>query len=551
MRFVYQIQCLIIVVVMFLFPLISTETLSVTDLYPNGLIGPEQSHFLSLDESSLNLTWTSRTQFIPQTIKNGSTAVGDHVALNATWEGQINGGNVTNTSLMITDGFTYTTTRPLIPTDGSFSTFPPFPVEDIDWLEISGISSGDEVDITGYAASDCDYFAFPGSMLIQEYTFSNNLLGSQMATGDIPEHGNFIWESDSNVMVLGCYNYDNVVGNYTISAIIGNLEINSITGNSLVLDTYWLDSHNDTYEITVAAVTDLNESFAFKFENITISNFFAPQFVSTHIYQFSSDDLTFNISWSCSDSNSDDANYYSVWLSNNDGISYMRFDYNLSQTWILWNSSGWLPDIYFVRIRAYSVDATSPDCTFEDPPYSYWPGDYADTFPPPINAGDAYSHPPGYYTLDIDLAANSSYFFGSSGNILTATLTFDYSLPFSVDYYVLDNGSSWIQGEYQPYSYSSMLEINIDGLSIGHHILQITISNFQTTSQSLTIDVLVPSSIDTNPTPTGISGILFQVLTIGISIVSLSIIAVVVVLSIRLKRNQVVEYDTPEDIGLE
>jgi hypothetical protein len=200
-----------------------------------------------------------------------------------------------------------------------------------------------------------------------------------------------------------------------------------------------------------------------------------------------------------------------------------------------------MQDIYIARIRAYSVDPSSEDCSFEDPPTSYWPGDYTDVFSYDINAGE-HSHFPGYYTLEIEVIANPPYFFGTTGNTIAVVFNFQYSRPASIAFTVNINGSSWFERDIRISSFSESFTLNIDGLPIGHHSL--TISTAISTSPSVLIDVVDPTISNTNLT--GDYKFLITALTIGISIGSIVVIATVVILSIRLKRRQVVEYDSSE-----
>ena len=48
---------------------------------------PQLSPSLTLDSSNSNLTWSARTQQVPQTIENNSIAAGDHVIVNGEGEG--------------------------------------------------------------------------------------------------------------------------------------------------------------------------------------------------------------------------------------------------------------------------------------------------------------------------------------------------------------------------------------------------------------------------------------------------------------------------------
>jgi len=318
----------------------------------------------------------------------------------------------------------------------------------------------------------------------------------------------------------------------------------SCLGSSISFDTYYLDSSNQTYSILVNGTTNTNDSILVRWENVSICNFFAPE--PTAFNPTTDDDIVFNITWTCEERNLIDANYYDVWLSNNDGVSYMLVMRNLTQTWYIWNSTGWFEGIYIARIRAYSVDYSSSECRLDDPPSSYWPGDFGDAFTCSFPAGDNHPHiPSNYFILDTEIFASTSYYFGSTENIITVHLKFDYYLPSSVRYYVYDDGNYWLTGEFRPQLYSENFTINIDGLPIGTHVISILITEYSTSrNHTITINVTEPiaSSTDITTNPQDWSS-LIQVLAFGVSIGSVAIIAVVLILTIRLRRNRVIEYE--------
>jgi len=125
-----------------------------------------------------------------------------------------------------------------------------------------------------------------------------------------------------------------------------------------------------------------NETWIIFRENVEFCNFFKPEVTVPSPQSLIIDSRTYNITWSCSDSNEEEVNYFSIWASNNDGVTYMLIAPNVTQTWYIWNSTGWLEDSYIFRIRAYSIDLTYPGLALWDPPTGYLPGDFSDGFSP-------------------------------------------------------------------------------------------------------------------------------------------------------------------------
>jgi len=495
------------------------------------------SHIAS-DETH-SLTWTSRWESIPQPVVNDSAVIGDHVILNSTFDETLLGKNITRTELKIIDGFTFSTTRSLKPISGSTLEFP---YDDIDWIYVSGMESGDLVNITAYAENDCDYFAFSGDMAISDYDVSTDLLSLQMDTMNNPEHGVFVWSSTSDTMVFGCYNYDNTTeGNWSVYMEIGEMSIHNAIGSSLSLDTYWLDNVNDTYEITAIAYTESNESFVHQYENITICNFFAPSLLSISIQNVV--DITFNITWLCSDLNVDDENFYSLWLSNNDGLSYLLLAMNLTQPWYLWNSTGWLQGDYVARVRAYSVDLSpSSPCSLDNPPNNYWPGDMSEIISPPFEAGGVHTFVPPF--ISVGHVDNIAYALGSVSNNITFQITLTPYYRMMIRYYIQDNGTDWVSGYFYSTNSTSEVTMFFDGLPLGSHNILVTfITDWDSTSTEFTILVYQTNTTSTTTSTTTTYSTqnttdfsyLFHSILIGISIGSSLVIVTVVILTINLR----------------
>jgi len=228
----------ILVLLVALFPLISPVPFLIPD--SQMLVTKECVPLFSLadDNSEANLTWTSRTQSEPQLLENGSTAVGDHVILNATFPDSF---NITHCEMRVWSGFTYTTTRPLVvPTEpgGVYSGI--IDPAQFDWVVIKGIEKNLTVNIScNFTNTDSDFMAWDGALDQSEYTYSNNILN--MASGNIPETDSLIWTSDNDTMVLGCLNYDcTEIGNWTLNFQVGIDAIQSVNASSIEMDTYFI-----------------------------------------------------------------------------------------------------------------------------------------------------------------------------------------------------------------------------------------------------------------------------------------------------------------------
>jgi hypothetical protein len=218
-------------------------------------------------------------------------------------------------------------------------------------------------------------------------TYDNNLLGGDMASSAHPEVGSFTAAEDGDI-VFGILDYANDGGYYylTVDTRLG-LEPARAYASEFEIDTYFLLA-NQTYSVLVDSDTGTNLRYTVETPNIFIGNFFAPEVTVN-----APDDLgsnVFNFTWTITDLNADDVHYSSVWLSADGGVSYQVIARNLTDTFYVWDSSGFLErDNYKVRIRSFSVDFSDPPgLAAVDDEANYWPGDFGDGFSPEFTAGD-------------------------------------------------------------------------------------------------------------------------------------------------------------------
>jgi hypothetical protein len=255
------------------------------------------------------------------------------------------------------------------------------------WVTVPDLAAGDVARIVcDFDTSDADVMAWYASTEVGARTYANNIV--DMASGDHPETDTITIEEDGDV-IFGILDYAGDGGDYylTVDTRLG-LEPARVYDNTISLDTYYLLA-NQTYSILVDSDTGTNLRYSVETPAVTIGNFFAPVVTVPTPVETTSGSNIFDITWSSTDLNADDTTYYSLWLSNNDGISYMLLAQNLTTTSYQWDSSGWLEDSYMIRVRAYSLDFTVVGLNdVSDPPAGYWPGDFGDGFSAAFDAGD-------------------------------------------------------------------------------------------------------------------------------------------------------------------
>ena len=271
------------------------------------------------------------------------------------------------------------------------------------WEVVGGITKGDIVRVTvDFDGTDIDVWIWWNDTAMDERTYAN-MITINGITGDVPESFEFTADQDGAI-AIGIEDYEGDSTTYwlTVDTRVGLEPDRVYNTKTFEIDTYYL-LQNQTFAISLSSDTGSNFDYTAQWDNIFIGNYFAPKVtVDTPTVTTGN---TLNITWSVTDRNVDDDHYYSLWLSNNDGQSYMLLAQNLSTPFYLWDTTGWVEDSYIVKVRAYSMDfgtyvmedtddnPITPDvqvylCQLNSPPTSYWPADFGEGFSAAFNAGD-------------------------------------------------------------------------------------------------------------------------------------------------------------------
>ena len=381
--------------------------------------------------------------------------------------------------------------------------------------------------------------AWPESIDQSEYTYANNII--DMVSGDKPEHDEIV-SPENGTLTIGCLNYCGEIGNWTIHLQVGADW--SVSGNesSITIDTYYIDRINQTCSVQATGYTDSNMSYVILREDVRICNFFAPE-VIIHPLIVNTTSYIVNISWSSFDANSDDVNYYSLWVSNTDGLSYMLMAQNLTITTYCWDYDGWLEDDYMFRVRAYSLDFSVPGkADVSDPPAGYWPGDYGDGFSSSVPLGSWGWGNFSPMNIGVRTVPDITFSQGAPGyainwDFYNVRISSCFSPgPTRIEYYIYKNDILFANRNtsIDYYSPSATISISLDDLETGTYNYTLYYENPGSNGGSVQDVVIV---IVTKPAIT-----FMQALTIGISAGSVVIIFLVLVLSIRLKRNRTIHY---------
>ncbi|MDH4213546.1 MAG: S8 family serine peptidase [Candidatus Thorarchaeota archaeon] len=369
----------------------------------------------TIDEPTLTFRWNARDVPAQTVITDGGSAVGDHVYMNATWDNGVNPlipeFGITSMEMKILYGNLVERTGPTVAAsdpDAAFSGSPINP-DDFAWETVAGIVTDDVVRVTvDFDGSDCDVMMWWSTVPMAERTYGNKIaVAPSMTSGAHPEAGSFVADRDGSI-VVGIMDYAGDSSTYwlTVDTRVGLEPARAYHTRTFMIDTYYL-LQNQTFGILVSSDTGSNFDYTGGISNVFIGNYFTPHVTVNAPVETSTNH--FNITWSSTDRNVDDTTYYSVWLSNDGGDSYMLLQQNTTATSYQWNAVGWLDTDYIVRIRAYSLDFDTfvlEDtydngtlyeiylCGVGNPPASYWPGDFADGFSASFAAGDVQVTPP-------------------------------------------------------------------------------------------------------------------------------------------------------------
>jgi hypothetical protein len=371
-------------------------------------------------ETNVSFSWTSRTKTDSQEIVNSSSIAGDHIVIHSSWDVPVSSSNIT-----IRSGFNITREgKVAAPIDSDEWPSPLCCLQNYSWETFDGIHAGDNVRVSlnlsqgGDAAFDVYYWTDANqddSLDMNELEYPV-LLASDNEGAGYPESGSFRSRLSKSIVIrIYCWNYaylENMTYNLNVDTK-EELVIENETGSptEVVYDTYFL-LRNATVNLTLSASYNF-EILSVEYSGISFGNYFVPNVKFAGPYHNPIQDEIVNISWTCSDFNANDTNYFSVWLSYDDGHTFQRLVQNVTQTYCLWNSTGWLIGDYTYRIRAFSLDFTikendTPLCSTDCPPSSYWPGDYSDVVSPSFESSGPIIFPPTTTTTSIETPSTTA-----------------------------------------------------------------------------------------------------------------------------------------------
>ncbi len=299
------------------------------------------------------LTWSSHedTNWSPL---NGHTVVeGDHVLFRAYFSDYWLplGSKVTFCDMSVFEGFgLYLQGRLKIPDEA----YDPFSgtvqANQYTWQQVSGIERGYNVTITlDFMNNDTDLMMWWADTNSSDWSYGNNLMADQMVSGARPEIGTFV--ADRNGTLAVCiYDRSREEGNYTLWIDRRYYYLNaSASGDEVLIDTYTLGNKSELIVVANAYGETGPLLSGAAVAGVTVCNLFAPRITDIRIDGLGA---LKNVSWTIVDRNAGESHVSEVWLSPDSGVSFYILASNLTESYYLWDSTGYLArDTYVFRVR--------------------------------------------------------------------------------------------------------------------------------------------------------------------------------------------------------
>ncbi len=313
-----------------------------------------------LTDEPVIFTYTTDDRDGTFTLGEGDTAWGDHVVVNATYPEfdlpNLPEYEVTSIEVGFLSGVYYEESGPLVIPDSGYDPFSgAIDTSQFAWEYVSGIKDADDVYVeVDFTNGDCDVMAWWYSIdgEIQDnstWSYGNNLLGAQTATGAHPEIGEFTADFDGDVATLavGVFDYDLQSGQYTVivDTRVGVFE--SAVGSTVTYDTYDL-GRNGTFQVKISAWTDTNEMFVINYAAITFQNYFSPVLSNIEV---TGTGAVKTITWDASDLNAQDTHVFEILISDDGGENFQLLATGLTALEYEWDSTGFEINNYTALVR--------------------------------------------------------------------------------------------------------------------------------------------------------------------------------------------------------
>ncbi|MHA2148740.1 MAG: S8 family serine peptidase [Candidatus Thorarchaeota archaeon] len=337
----------------------------------NSLEGPVPETFTlsvvglaSINEPTLEISWTARDHPTPTVVTTGGSAIGDHVMVKAAWTDGVNPGmpefGITSIQMSILYGILFEASGACpqgVPDPSGALRESPVNPDYYAWETATGITEGDNVRIVvDFDGADVDALVWWADTDPADLSMANSIAGNAMATGDHPQVYTFDADRDGDLLfAILDWQQDGSHYELSVDTRLG-LDEDRVSGGEMEMDSYYLLA-NQSYSVLVDSDTGTNLRYSVEVPNIFLGNYFLPDVNVVSVTDLGAG--LHNFTWTCTDLNADDTNFFSIGLSSDDGVSYQVLARNVTDFFYVWDSSGYLEGDYSLRVRAFSVDLTT------------------------------------------------------------------------------------------------------------------------------------------------------------------------------------------------
>jgi len=373
------------------------------------LYGPD-----ALTDAVDSFTWTAIDNPTPTAISGGQILVGDHIVLNSTWDiapvaGLPEYSSIAASQLSFLSGL-YASLDGIY-ADPLGTDAWPVPVSSTDlyvWETVDGVAIDDITTVT----LDAQYGADPSfDVYMWDDLNADGLVdyATELASGVLlsvdnggsgaAESGVFTAPASGSIAIrvfCWAWAYPGAGAPYTLtvdSRVSIDIENEVADTAYTTYDTYQFE-RNVNFTVFLYIWTDTDIAWTLEVGMLRFENFYTPTITVNDAIDLGDD--SFNFTWTADDGNAGDTLYFSVWLSVDGGDTFQLIIQNLTETFFVWDSTGWLIDDYVYMVRVYDNDHTyylGVDGAVA-PPLSYWPGLFADDMSSSFEAGTVIYTPP-------------------------------------------------------------------------------------------------------------------------------------------------------------
>ncbi|TXT54619.1 MAG: hypothetical protein BAJATHORv1_60116 [Candidatus Thorarchaeota archaeon] len=425
---------------------------------------PDESTVLTDTPEGL-LKWSSYEISTREPVYDNSTIVGDHITLHSS-PTPPDGRIIDSVELKVPKEIFHNSTYDLVIPDPDFDPFGAvFSRYDsnFQWVVIQDIAIGCTVQVKAtFSNEDVDVMVWHGGQNPDRYSYDNNIISGQMASQNNPEIGQVEWFFPNRTMILAIFDFTEEMGNVTVE--ITSIEESLVSGtDSITYETYYFET-NRTVNLTISYSLDNGSHYLYDFKNITFQNFFSPKITDL---QITNNDAVFTFAWSIQDRNAYEFHTSDVFLSSDDGKTFLRISSNLNESEFTFDMTGFLNREYYLKVIVTDSSGLS--------------GEKVDMFSlsPPVNP----------LLLGVEPVEDMVIELGSVGNVITWNLDIEGNAI--CQYRIVVDSVQVIQST----CYDGTIQFNLDSLPVGTHDVNLDVWMSEVRHSDTVVVIVVESGV--------------------------------------------------------